>query len=584
MAFLNPFVVCFAGVFPEQDAVLSFDPRQTKVLQAALRHCTAYFAAAMLFSMAINTLYLAPTVFMIQLSDRVMSSGSKETLLLLLIAYAIAIICLGALDYVRAQVLIRAGLRLDKLLSRRLIGLLFERANIFGAPQGQRDEPLRALDTFRHFVTGSGIHAFFDLPWLPIYLAVLFLVHPYLGGVALAFMALQVGIAILSRHLTDERVLLAGQAGQKSFGLAEAALRNSEVVQGMGMMDAVLAPWEQNRRVMLIHQAVASDRNAMVQATSTFLRLFVQSALVSVGAYLAIDRVITPGGMFAAMLLIGRATQPLDQVVGVWKTALMARQAYQNLNFLFSQPPLRETSAVLPQPTGRLTLERVVYAPYGARRPVIQGVGFNIEPGTCLAVIGPSASGKSTLARLIVGIYPPSDGAVRLDGASIFHWDRGDFGRHVGYLPQDIELFAGTVAENIARFQGANDGQAIIQAAQRAGAHEMILTLPKGYETSIGEAGAILSGGQRQLIGLARAVYGAPRLVVLDEPNSNLDNDGEVALTRCLINLKKAGTTVVLVSHRPSILNHVDLVLYMAEGQARALLPRDEFLAKLKNG
>ncbi|MBI1207184.1 MAG: type I secretion system permease/ATPase [Azospirillum sp.] len=552
------------------------------VLRAVLISCAGYFASAGLFSMVINLLYLAPTVFMIQVSDRVLTSGSKETLVLLMLAYVIAVMTLGALDTVRSLVLIRAGLRIDRLLSARLMALLFERANQFKNLAQKRDEPIRTLDRLRQFVTGSGIHALFDLPWLPIYLFVMYLVHPSLAIVAVCFMALQLLITVLADKITHSRMVQAGMAGMRSYSLADSSLRNAEVVIGMGMTNAILAPWHALRRTMLMHQAVASNRNAVLASIGKFLRLVVQSLMMAVGAFLAIDHVVTPGGMFAAMLLIGRATQPLDQLIGIWKNMIDALEAYRSLNQLLSEKPPRETATVLPEPTGIVIVERLLYVPPQSSRPVIAGLSFTLEPGTSLAVIGPTASGKSSLARLLVGVYAPTQGAVRLDGADVFTWDRRDFGRFVGYLPQDVELFAGTVAQNISRFaEEEGDGSEIIEAARKAGAHDMILKLPKGYDTPIGDQGAILSAGQRQQIGLARAVYGRPRMIVLDEPNSNLDSDGEIALAGCLQALKAAKTTVILISHRPGVLNHVDRILYIDGGQPRALMTRDEFFAKL---
>jgi PrtD family type I secretion system ABC transporter len=555
--------------------------RHRAVMAGIMRSCSAYFLSAGLFSFAINMLLLAPTVFMLQVSDRVLTTGNKETLVLLFLIYVVAIAVQSALDYLRSKVLIRAGLRIDRRLSLRIMAILFERAT--RARVRDRSEPIRALDGFRQFITGSGIHALFDLPWMIIYLGILFIIHPALGGVSVLFMIFQIMITVATEVLTNGRIIQSGEARTRSYTLAEAALRNAEVVLGMGMIRGILSPWMANRREMLNHHAIASDRNAALTALSRMLRLMVQSLLLGIGAYLAIDRDITPGEMFAGMLLIGRATQPLDQILSVWRNMIGAREAYRSLDMVLSSPPPRDTVTVLPKPTGRLMVDRLVYTPMGSNRQILSGVGFEIEPGTCLGVIGPTAAGKSTLVRLLVGVFPPTDGIVRLDGADVFSWDRDDFGRYVGYLPQDVELFAGTVAQNIARFTDA-DSDDIIAAAQLSGAHDMILKLPQGYETPIGEDGSTLSGGQRQQVALARAVFGNPCLVVLDEPNANLDTEGDASLTRCLANLKARNATVVIVSHRLNVLQSVDKVLYMQAGQVRQLMTREELLKQMAGG
>ncbi|CAK0764506.1 Alkaline protease secretion ATP-binding protein AprD [Azospirillaceae bacterium] len=563
---------------------MEFRP-DNNIMHTVMASCASYFVSACVFSIAINILYLAPTIYMMQVSDRVLPSGSKETLLLLTLAYVLSMSTLVALDIVRSMVLTRAGLRIDRMLSVRLMSILMERANQQKNSSQKRDDALRSLDRFRQFITGTGVHAVFDVPWMPIYMGILFLVHPMLGYVALMFMGVQVFITVLTDKITQRRLMLSGMAYQKSAQLADAALRNAEVVIGMGMIESILGPWYEFRRTMLAHQVVASDRNAILTCISKGLRFLVQSLMVALGTYLAIDHLITAGAMFASMLLIGRATQPLDQILGVWKYLIDARAAYRNLNEILLERPFRQTSAVLPRPTGIVHVDRVFYAPPQSTKAILSGLNFTMEPGSCYGLIGPTASGKSTLARLMVGVHAANQGVVRLDGADVYTWERRDFGRYVGYLPQDVELFAGSVAQNISRFLDEenfeNLSEAIIEASTKAGAHDMILRLPKGYETAIGEQGAILSGGQRQQIGLARAVFGKPCFVVLDEPNSNLDSDGEIALGRCLQHLKVSKTSVVIISHRPGILNFVDRVVYLDGGQIRNIMERDEFFAKM---
>jgi len=552
--------------------------RKITLLSDALRQCTTHFVSAAAFSMGVNLLFLSPTVYMMQISDRVMSSGSKETLVFLTLAYLLATMTLGGLDYVRSEVLIRAGLRLDRLLAEQIMGLMLEHANAGGRGGRQRDEMLRALDDFRGFLTGSGIHALFDVPWMPIYILALFFVHPVICIVSTAFMALQTVVTLGTERLMKGPITASLSARANSYGLADAALRNAEVVAGMGMAEAITEPWLRDRRVMMDAHAIASGRNAFMTAVGRFLRLFVQGLIVAIGAYYALDRSISPGAMFAGMLLIGRASQPLDQILGAWKGIVGARQSYAKLKSFLMAPSPRETSMVLPHPIGIVSVEDLAYAPPRAQAAVFSGLNFTLMPGTCLGVIGPSGAGKSCLSRLMVGVHRPSRGVARLDGADIFTWDRADFGRRVGYLPQDIELFGGTVAQNITRFRPI-EPQEVIGAAKLAGAHEMIIKLPNGYETFVGDAGAILSGGQRQLIGLARAVFGNPCFVVLDEPNSNLDTDGEGSLAQCLQALKMAKTTVIMISHRPRILEQVDQVLYMMGGQSR-IYSREEFFSR----
>jgi PrtD family type I secretion system ABC transporter len=558
------------------------DAEKLDPMRDVLLGCRGYFVSTGVFSLFINLLYLAPTVYMYQVSDRVMTSGSIETLAFLTLGYVVALATIAALEVVRARVLVRAGLRIDRLVTERLMPILFERANLLSANDNRlRDQPLRALDGFRQFATGSGVLALFDLPWLPIYLVTLFLLHFSFGMLSLVFMVLQLLLTVLTELFTSTLMAQSERARVRSYGMADTALRNAEVVMGMGMAEGVLGPWSHDRRTMLHKHALASDRNALLSTLGRFLRLLVQALIVGLGAYLAIQREVSPGTMFAAMLLIGRATQPLDQVVAAWKSILATRQSFRTLRQLLAEPSPRQTAEVVPVPVGTLTVEQLAYVPPGARQPVLAGVSLHLTAGGALGVIGPSAAGKSTFARLLVGVHRPTDGAVRLDGANVYTWERTDFGRHVGYLPQDIELFAGSVSQNISRFRPCAP-EDIINAARLAGAHEMILNLARGYETPIGEAGVMLSGGQRQMIGLARAVFGNPRLVVLDEPNSNLDSDGEMALSRCLQFLKQTGVTVVLISHRPAVLQQVDDILYLHAGRPRALIPRAEFLAQMR--
>ena len=530
-----------------------------------------------MFSLAINLLYLAGPLYMLQVYDRVISSASEVTLVMLTIALLIAFLALAGLDAVRARVLTRASIRLDQKIAARVMTAIIDRSANFG---GARSQLLRDFDTFRQFITGMGIHAMFDLPWAPIYIAVIFVLHPALGAFALGCSILLVLMALLNELIVKPPLTESSEAASRNYSFTEMSLRNTEVVRAMGMTEGLLRRWGRDRNRMLERQVVASDRAATMQSIIRFLRLSMQSLILGLGAYLVIERVATVGAMFAASILLGRALQPVEQTVGSWRNLVSARAAFLRVRELLAANPPRETGLSLPRPDGRVSVEALTFVPPLGNKPILRGVAFGIEPGEVLGVIGPSGAGKSTLARHIVGALTPSAGAVRLDGSDVSVWARTSLGRHLGYLPQDIELFADTIAANITRFQEGADREAIL-AAQMAGVHDMIVRLPNGYDTQVGEGGAILSGGYRQRIGLARAVYGSPSLVVLDEPSSNLDADGDAALTDCIMQLKQRGTTVVIISHRPSTIGVVDKILLLKEGVAEMFGPRAEIMSRL---
>lgn len=547
-------------------------------LRQAVRACSSHFLPAALFSAGVNILYLASPIYMLQVYDRVVPSGSVSTLVMLTLALLLALGVMAALDFVRAQILIRAGVRLDRVLSERVMAAMVRQAN--AAPGAGRSQTLRDLDTFRQFITGNSFYALFDAPWAPLYIAVIALLHPLLGGVALAFAVILLSLALLNERLTGRTLAEAGEAASRNYAFTEASLRNSHVIEAMGMLEGLLARWSLDRNSLLGAQAKASDRGAALLSLIRFLRLAMQSLILGVGAYLVINREATGGIMFAGMFLLARALTPIDQVVATWRQLVGARTAYRRIERLLIAHPPTPASITLPRPRGKLAAQSVsVYRP-GLSQPILHDINFLLEPGEALGIIGPSGAGKSTLARLIVGIQASSAGVVRLDGADVAQWSRADFGRHVGYLPQEIELFADTVAANIARFAIGED-EAIIAAAMLAGAHEMILALPRGYETPIEEGGANLSGGHRQRLALARALFGDPRLVVLDEPSSNLDIEGDIALANGLTQLKEMGRTVIIISHRPATLSLVDKILVLQAGTARLFGPRTEVLAKL---
>jgi PrtD family type I secretion system ABC transporter len=556
---------------------MSTQPKSDE-LRGVFHGCRRYFLTALIFSLAINLLYLAAPLYMLQVYDRVISSASHVTLAMLTIVLLFALVALAGLDFVRARVLTRASMRLDRQMAARVLTATVESSAKGATPTSQT---LRDFDTFRQFVTGAGIHAIFDLPWAPIYIFVIFLLHPLLGAFALGSAIILIALAVLGQWRVRGPLGEANVQAARNYAFTDMSLRNSEVVRAMGMMPGLLQRWDRDRSQALERQVVASDRAANNASIVRFLRLSMQSLILGLGAYLVIDRLATVGVMFAASILLGRALQPVEQMVGGWRNMLSARGAFHRLKALLLNYPVADPTLALPQPAGRLSVEGLSYGIPGSQSPILRGVSFRLEAGEILGVIGPSGAGKSTLARQIVGVLAPSTGAVRLDGADVSTWPREALGRHLGYLPQDIELFADTVAANIGRFRVEDDDNDVIEAAKLAGVHEAILRLPKGYETNVGDGGAVLSGGIRQRIGLARAVYGSPSFVVLDEPSSNLDTDGDASLLRCITELKRRGTTVVVISHRPNTLGVADKLLVMRDGMVELFGPRNEVIGKL---
>jgi PrtD family type I secretion system ABC transporter len=534
-----------------------------------------YLGTAGAFSLAINLLYLAGPLYMLQVYDRVVPSSSATTLVMLTLALLMAYIALAGLDSMRARILTRASVKLDREIAAAIVT-----ASIDRPLGGARSQHLRDFDTFRQFVSGSGIHALFDLPWAPVYIAVIFMLHWSLGAFALGCGAVLVLMALLNEWLVGKQHGGANAAAARNYAFTEMSLRNTEVIRAMGMTSGLLKRWGADRDQMLGRQVIASDRAGAIQSVIKFMRLSMQSVILGLGAYLVIEHTVTAGAMFAASLLLGRALQPVEQVVGAWRGIVAVRAAMHRLHQLFSVIASHGPSLALPKPTGKLSVEGMSYVAPGSPRPLLRNVSFELEAGEILGIIGPSGAGKSTLARHLVGVLAPTAGTVRLDGADVAAWSRNGLGAHVGYLPQDVELFADTVACNINRFQPGDD-PAVLEAARMAGVHELILRLPNGYNTAVGEGGAVLSGGIRQRLGLARAVYASPSLVVLDEPSSNLDADGDVALGDCLIALKKRGVTVVLISHRPASIVAADKLLLLKDGAVELFGPRLDVLAKL---
>lgn len=550
---------------------------KTDEVRDVLRSCRSYFLTVGVFSLAINLLYLSSPLYMLQVYDRVISSSSVMTLAMLTIALLIAFTALAGLDVVRASVLTRASIRLDRLLAGRVVTAILDSASILG---GARSQLLRDFDTFRQFITGMGIHALFDLPWAPLYIMVIFILSPIMGGFALACAVLLILMALINERIVRPPMNESNEAASRNYSFTEMSLRNAEVVQAMGMIDGLLRRWSRDRVKMISRQVQASDRAAIMSSMIRFLRLSMQSLILGVGAFLVIERQITVGAMFAASILLGRSLQPIEQIVGSWRNLISAREAYRRIRELLAANPVRAARLELPRPVGHVSVEGLTYAPPRSNKPILKSVSFRIEPGEVIGIIGPSGAGKSTLVRNIVGVLRPNAGTVRLDGADIGTWPRAELGQYIGYLPQDVELFADSVHANISRFQ-LTRGENVVRAAQMAGVHDMVLRLADGYETQVGEGGMTLSGGYRQRIGLARAVFGHPSLVVLDEPSSNLDAEGEAALSECILKLKQNKVTVILVSHRPSTVAVVDKILLLIDGVVEAYGPRAEILARL---
>jgi PrtD family type I secretion system ABC transporter len=544
----------------------------------ALRACRGAFGIIMVFSLAINLLTLATPLYMMQVFDRVLGSRSGDTLVMLTLITVLAIGVLALLEAIRAQMLVRVGNWLDDRLGPTVFSGALRaalRSDPARAAQGLRD-----LGTMRGFIAGPTVTPLLDAPWSPIFIVALFALHPMLGLVGLGGGVVLFGLGFMNEILTKQPLQRANLAASKTHQRAEAALPNAEVIRAVGVGEGVLRLWRRDSAGAHEAQRAAGTRGGMILAFSKFFRLLVQTVILGVGAWLVIHQEASAGAMFAASFLLGRALAPVENAIGTWRSLVAARLAHRRLDELVAALPDEGKGMELPRPLGELAVERLVFVPPGGEEPTLRGVSFDLAPGEVLGIIGPSAAGKSTLARLIAGTWTPTAGKVRLDGADIGVWHDSGGSQHIGYLPQDIELFAGTVRDNIARLGDANP-TAVIEAAKLVGLHELIMRLPRGYNSEIGEAGLRLSGGQRQRIGLARAVFGKPRLVVLDEPNASLDHEGEEALHHAIARLKETGTTVVMIAHRPSVLGLADKLLVLRNGAVDAYGSRAEVIAKL---
>jgi PrtD family type I secretion system ABC transporter len=552
--------------------------REKSELSKALMSSFDAFAAIGCFSFIMNLGLLVSPLYMMQIYNRVLPTQSTPTLYALTGLACFLVAVMAILEFIRSRILIQVSVRLDKAMNDRVL-----HATFMGTLTGSRPnsaQPMRDLDTVRQFVGGSGTLVFFDMPWTPILIAVIYVCHPVLGILTTIGAVILFLLAVVNELATRYPLEESNRRSTGVIGFIGGSLRNAEALHAMGMFNNLRRHRAPQQDDVLYLQTVASNRASLLTAVSKAFRQILQIALLGVGAYLAVHNEITGGEIIAASLIAGRALAPLEMTIGTWKQFVSATGAFRRLRSLLKDIPAPAHRTSLPAPRGLIDVEGLsAKAPFGVT-PILQNLNFTVEPGSVVGIVGASGAGKSTLARLLVGAWEPTVGKVRLDDADIHIWNRDELGPFIGYLPQDIELFEGTVAENIARF-GSTDSELVVAAAQRAGAHNMIARLPQGYETTIGSGGAVLSGGQRQRIGLARAMYGSPSLVVLDEPNANLDQDGERALMEAIVTMREAGTTVIIISHKAGILEVADRLIVLNEGKLLAVGPRKDILHRL---
>jgi PrtD family type I secretion system ABC transporter len=550
-------------------------------LTQALQACRSAFVGVAAFSGVSNVLMLTGAIFMMEVYDRVLPSRSVPTLIALCIIAAALFIALGVLDTIRSRIMVRIGASLDDALSGRVYETLI-RLPLRAGGRSDALQPLRDLDNLRSFLSGSGPIALFDLPWIPVYLAICFLFHFWIGFTALVGALILIGLTVLTEIWSRRPTQQAGHAGHSRNGLAEISIRNAEALTAMGMVGRIATRWSDANRRYMTSQREASDVAGGLGAVAKVLRMMLQSGVLAVGAWLVINGQATAGVIIAGSILSARALAPVDLAIANWKSFIAARVSWRRLTKLLAAFPPQDEVMPLQPPTQALAVEGIAATPPGQQqKAVLQDVSFTLRAGAALGIIGPSASGKSSLARVLVGVWPAARGHVRLDGASLAQWNGEALGRHVGYLPQDVELLTGTVAQNIARFERDADPDAIIAAAKAAGVHDLIVNLSDGYETEVGEQGTALSAGQAQRIALARALYRDPFLVVLDEPNSNLDSEGDEALARAILGVRSRGGIVIVIAHRPSAIAGVDQVLMLRDGRVQAIGPKDDILSKV---
>ncbi|WP_186371963.1 type I secretion system permease/ATPase [Yersinia alsatica] len=552
----------------EMDAMKSYKipkviPASFTILSVLAEHKKSLWGLG-LFTAVINLLMLAPAIYMLQVYDRVLASANTMTLLMLTILVLGIFVFIGLLEWVRSAIVIRLGTRIDMQLNQRVFNAAF--ASQLKGHKTPAAQALNDLTSLRQFATGNALFAFFDAPWFPLYLLVIFILHPWLGALATVGACVLIFLAWLNQWVCKKPLKEASTVTSQATQQANANLRNADAIEAMGMLTALRERWLEQHSHFLYQQNIASDKSSQVTAVSKSSRQALQSMMLGLGALLVIDGAITAGVMIAGSILIGRVLGPIDQIIAVWKQWSHARLSYQRLTSLLAQHPPIQTGMVLSAPTGKLSVAQLTVCKPGTHIPVLSSINFELQPGDVLGVLGPSGSGKSTLAQLLVACKPALSGSVRLDSADLSQWDKTRLGAFIGYLPQDIQLFRGSIAENIARF-GPIDTAKVTAAAQMAGVHELILYMPQGYDTQLGDEGAELSGGQRQRIALARAMYGVPRLIVLDEPNASLDKEGEKALLESIIRLKQQGCTIVMITHKPELLSGSDYLLFLNNGR-----------------
>ncbi len=541
----------------------------------------ALFWTVGVFSFFVNLLMLTGPLFMLQVYDRVLGSRSVATLVALFVLMAFLFLMMGILDFARGRILARIGARFQTRLDRRVFAATVRKASVTTSSAGPVQNHLRDLESVQRLLSSPLLTALFDIPWTPVFLAAIAIFHPWLGMLAVGGGAVIVLVAVMNQVITSGPVNQANVAALRAERTAEQIRSEAEMVRSLGMQDAAFSRWSDLRSDALAQTITSSDLGGGFTASTRTFRLFLQSAMLGLGAYLVLHGQLTPGGMIAGSILLGRALAPIDMAIGQWQVVQRAMAGWRSLIELLSMVAEEPPRTQLPRPRARLTAVQVTVIPPGEQQASLRMLNFDIQPGEAIGIIGPSGSGKSTLARAVVGVWRPAGGKIRLDGAALEQYEPDVLGRHIGYLPQRVQLFDGTIAENIARLTPGYRDSDVVKAAQKAAAHEMILQMPEGYDTRVTQSGGRLSGGQMQRIGLARAMYGDPMLLVLDEPNSNLDNEGSEALNKAIRDMKKEGKSVMIMAHRPAAIRECDRLLVLEGGVRRAFGPRDEVLKEM---
>jgi len=532
----------------------------------------------LLFSLASNLLMLMLPIYSLQVLDRVLSSFSMDTLLMLTMIALIAFIFFGIFNAVRTSICARLGEWIETVVAPQILSHTVTQTSQGLSPQGSQN--MRDLSTIKNFIASPAIQTLLDAPWAPIFLAIIFVINPLLGLISIVGGLILLVIAYLTEAMTKDPTEEATQHNMQAMRISDAANRNAELIESMGMMPNLLQQWQKVNQKSLLAQGQAADRNNILASLSKSIRMFIQIGIISCGAWLAMNNQISVGGLIASSILSGRALAPFEAAINIWKTVISVRDAYHRLKEELARKMTARGEMTLPAPTGKLVVENVFYRAPNSDTMILRNVGFVVEPGMSVGIIGPSAAGKSTLSKLLAGIWEPPSGTVRLDGVDIFKWNREDVGKYIGYCPQDVEVFEGTIRDNIARLDPTATDEEVIHAAKMAGIHELVLRFPDGYETVIGPGLSALSPGQKQRIGLARAVFRNPKMIIMDEPNSNLDGEGEMALMQTLGRLKQQGVTCLVVAHKPSVIAHMDHILMLRAGAVEAFGKREEVLPR----